>query len=162
MLSKHIENASKRPRASSYDYDDYDDNDDDEYEDDSDFEDMSDDDFEILMHMYVVLAFFKNKFEISYCFNRFLFDLVMKGEAHSHLRSREFLFLPPGRRPKWSLGFSRRPQVPQETEEQFQARVRRSYEEQVAAEERRKQEAAARREEAKEQREQGLVHYHLF
>lgn len=46
--------------------------------------------------------------------------------------------------------------MPEETEEQFQARVRRSYEDQVAAEQRRKQEAAARREEVKEEREKGL------
>lgn len=122
VLSKYLENASRRPQAWDYDYNDDDDFDDDEYEDDSDFEDMSDDDLEILMHL-------------------FLFDLVMKGEAHSHLRSR----------------FSRRPQVPEETEEQFKARVRKSYEEQVAAEERRKQEAAARREEAKKEREKAKM-----
>lgn len=81
----------------------------------------------------------------------------MKGEAHSHLRSREFLYWHQRRRHEPSSGFSRRPQVPEETEEQFKARVRKSYEEQVAAEERRKQEAAARREEAKKEREKGLV-----
>jgi hypothetical protein len=86
----------------------------------------------------------------------------MRGEAHSHLRSREFLLRYEDIILSFYSGFSRRPQVPEETEEQFQARVCRSYEEQVAAEQRRNQEAAARREEVKEEREKGLVSFLLF
>ena len=51
----------------------------------------------------------------------------------------------------------RRPQVPAETEEQFQERIRKSYEDQVAAEERRKRQATARKEEARAEREKGPI-----
>ncbi|KAJ7905725.1 hypothetical protein B0H14DRAFT_2661321 [Mycena olivaceomarginata] len=73
-------------------------------------------------------------------FYMFLFEELMRGRANRYMNMR----------------FRREP-VEAETPEQYQARLRRSREEQIAGEERRKQEAAARRADLEWQRERERV-----
>ncbi|KAJ7271992.1 hypothetical protein B0H12DRAFT_1008394 [Mycena haematopus] len=127
VLLKYLDSSTPRPPRFGFDGDS------DEDYDYPEYDEYSDDDEEENIHFYMWVFIYQNASSAcSTPFPRFLFEELMRGRANRYMNMRK------------SKGFRRQPEEA-ESPEQYQARLRRSREEQIAGEERRKQEAAERK-----------------